>query len=298
MAKGPLYVTLCYVFWGLLPIFWKTLDSLNPLYILACRIFWSLLFCAALLLLRRRWAELKPLLRDRRLLGKLALCSVLITVNWGSYIWAVNSDHIIDASLAYYLEPILVIFIGALCFREQLTRLHWGSVILAALGVIVPIAYYGQFPFIALSIAVTFAVYGAIKKTVAIDSTLSIFLETLIMSPLALGFIIYMETQQLGALAALSGWQYLLLPLSGIVTSVPLILFSQGIKSTPYNLSGILMYINPTIELLVGVLLYHEQFTIVQAVTFAFVGPAVIIYLLANRRLGKTAALDEARARR
>ena len=283
MSKGPLYVTLCYVFWGLLPIFWKTLNSLNSLYVLASRIFWSLLFCTIILLARKNWGQLKTVFQDKKQLLKIAICAILITINWGSYIWAVNANHIIDASLAYYMEPIIVIFFGAVIFKERLTKLHWGSVALAALGVIVPIIYYGEFPFIALVIAVTFAVYGALKKTINIDGLLSIFMETLIMAPLALGFIIYMETRQLGALAILDGWQYLLLPLSGVVTSIPLILFSHGIKETPYNLSGILMYINPTIELLVGVLLFHEQFTAVQGVTFGFVWIAIIVYLVANR---------------
>lgn len=290
MSRGPIYVTICYILWGLLPIFWKALGSLDSFYILASRIFWSLLFCALVMLLRKNWGQIKPVFHNKKLLGSIAICGVLITINWGSYIWAVNANHIIDASLAYYMEPIIVVFIGAVVFKEKLAKLQWVSVALAALGVLIPIIYYGEFPFIALVIAGTFAIYGAIKKTIAISSMASILMETLVMSPVALTFIIYMESQQLGAIGALQGWQYLLLPLSGVVTSVPLILFSHGIKETPYNLSGILMYINPTIELLVGTLLFHEQFTAVEGVTFGFVWAAIIIYLLANYLQAKKAA--------
>lgn len=296
MSRGPVYVTICYILWGLLPIFWKALGSLDSFYILASRIFWSLLFCALVMLLRKNWGQIKPVFHNKKLLGTIAICSVLITINWGSYIWAVNANHIIDASLAYYMEPIIVVFIGAVVFKEKLAKLQWVSVVLAALGVLIPIIYYGEFPFIALVIAGTFAIYGAIKKTIAISSMASILLETLVMSPVALAFIIYMESQQLGAIGVLQGWQYLLLPLSGVVTSVPLILFSHGIKETPYNLSGILMYINPTIELLVGTLLFHEQFTAVEVVTFGFVWAAIIIYLLANHLQAKKAARHQPEA--
>ena len=296
MSRGPVYVTICYILWGLLPIFWKALGSLDSFYILASRIFWSLLFCALVMLLRKNWGQIKPVFHNKKLLGTIAICSVLITINWGSYIWAVNANHIIDASLAYYMEPIIVVFIGAVVFKEKLAKLQWVSVVLAALGVLIPIIYYGEFPFIALVIAGTFAIYGAIKKTIAIGSMASILLETLVMSPVALAFIIYMESQQLGAIGVLQDWQYLLLPLSGVVTSVPLILFSHGIKETPYNLSGILMYINPTIELLVGTLLFHEQFTAVEVVTFGFVWAAIIIYLLANHLQAKKAARHQPEA--
>ena len=294
MAKGPLYVTACYILWGLLPIFWKTLNSLDSLYILASRIVWSLLFCALILLVRQGWGQLKAVWGNKKLLGSLAICGVLIAVNWGSYIGAVNSNHILDASLAYYLEPIIVIFIGAIVFKEKLTKLQWVSVALAALGVIVPVIYYGNFPLIALVIAGSFAIYGALKKSLDIDSMMSILLETRVMAPLALAFLIYMEIQHQGALATLSGWQYLLLPLTGVVTSVPLILFAKGIKDTPYHLSGILMYINPTLELVVGVVLFQEQFTAVQGVTFGFVWAAIIIYMIAGRfQAGKVANANQ-----
>ena len=280
MNKGPLYVTGCYVLWGLLPIFWKALSSLNPIYILACRIFWSLIFCAVIITINHDWDKIKTIFTNKKQLLTIVICSLLITFNWGSYIWAVNSNHILDSSLAYYMEPIVVIFIGAMFFKERLSRLQWLSVAFAALGVIIPIVYYGEFPFIALAMAGCFAIYGALKKNLSINSTVSIFMETLFTTPLAIVFIIYMEIQGQGALATLSGWQNLLLPLSGIVTSIPLILFAKGLQTTSYNLSGILMYINPTMEMLVGMLIYQERFTSVQTLTFAFVWCAVIIYLI------------------
>ena len=255
MKRGPLYVLTCYILWGVLPVFWKLLAAVDSLYVLAGRIVWSLVFISAILAVRRGFGAVRAVLGDRRELGRLALAGIFVCVNWGSYIWAVNSGHMLDASLAYYMNPILAILLGTVVFRERLTGLQWLSVAVTFTGLVITILRYRQIPWVALIIGGSFAVYGAIKKGVHVDAGVSVFFETLVLSPFALVFMAAAEVRGAGAVGVLHGWQWLLLPAAGVVTTVPLLFFAKGIKSTPMTLSGILMYINPTLQLLVSVLL-------------------------------------------
>lgn len=282
MKKGPLYVTLCYVLWGVLPVFWKLFGEVNSFYILACRVFFSLIFCFLLVVLLGKLDALRALFHDKKQCLLLCVCGIVITVNWGSFIYAVSSGNVMESSLAYYMNPIIAIVIGFVVFRERLTKLQWFAVLLAFIGIMVPLVSYGKIPWLALILGFTMAIYSAMKKYVTVDSEISIFMETLFMSPFALIYIIFCESTGTGAGGILHGVQWLLLPAAGIVTSVPLALLSFGIKTTPLSLSGILMYINPTLQLLVSVLLFHEKFTIINAITFAFVWVALILFVYGN----------------
>lgn len=282
MERGPLYVLACYVLWGVLPVFWKLLAAVDSLYVLAGRIVWSLVFISVILAARRGFGAVRAVLGDRRELGRLALAGVFVCVNWGSYIWAVNSGHMLDASLAYYMNPILAILLGTAVFRERLTGLQWLSVAVTFTGLVITILRYRQIPWVALVIGGSFAVYGAIKKGVHVDAGVSVFFETLVLSPAALVFMAAAEVRGAGAVGVLHGWQWLLLPAAGVVTTVPLLFFAKGIKSTPMTLSGILMYINPTLQLLLSVLLYREEFTTTHAILFGFVWSGLGLYLLSS----------------
>lgn len=279
ISRSALYVLLCYILWGMLPIYWKQLAAVNSLYILASRITFSMVFCGLLLLLYKQWDKVKALRQDRKQLKLLAWGSILITINWGSYIFAVNSGHILDASLAYYLNPILVIILGAIFYRERLNHWQMVAAMLSAVGVLYSIFSYGKIPVFALVIGGSFALYGAVKKQVVVSSMVSTFMETALVFPLFLLIMVVLEVQGNGSIGHLTGWQYLLIPLAGVVTSVPLLVYAKGIQHTSLALSGILMYVNPTIQLLIGVFLYHEPFTQAQAVTFIFVWIAVLIFL-------------------
>ena len=282
MKRGPLYVLTCYILWGVLPVFWKLLAAVDSLYVLAGRIVWSLVFISAILAVRRGFGAVRAVLGDRRELGRLALAGIFVCVNWGSYIWAVNSGHMLDASLAYYMNPILAILLGTVVFRERLTGLQWLSVAVTFTGLVITILRYRQIPWVALIIGGSFAVYGAIKKGVHVDAGVSVFFETLVLSPFALVFMAAAEVRDAGAVGVLHGWQWLLLPAAGVVTTVPLLFFAKGIKSTPMTLSGILMYINPTLQLLLSVLLYQEEFTTTHAILFGFVWSGLALYLLSS----------------
>ena len=281
--KGPLCVLACYVIWGLLPVFWKLLDQVDSLYVLASRIVWSMAFTGVVLLFRRdRFAGVRAAFRDRKERGLLAAAGCVICINWGVYIWAVANGHMIDSSLAYYMNPILAILLGTVVFRERLTRLQWLAVAVTFTGLVITVIRYRQIPWIALVIGGSFAVYGALKKRVRSDAAVSNFVETLTLAPFALLLIFWMEAHGTGAAGVLSGWQWLLLPVSGVVTTVPLMFFASGMKTTPMTLSGILMYVNPTMQLLLSVALYDEAFTTTHAILFGFVWTGLILYLISG----------------
>lgn len=280
--KGPWLVFLCYLLWGILPVYWKLLVTVDSYMILANRVVWSLVFAVILLALLRQMNALKQALKDRRLMRVLLITGVLIVVNWGSYIIAVNTDHVIDASLAYYLNPLMSILIGCFFFKEQLTGLQKLAVVLAAVGVLYAVISYGVVPWLALIIGGSFAAYGAIKKTVSIDGITSLAIECLWMlvpSLIMLGWL-FANGQTAASGAAITWWQWLLLPTTGIITGAPLVIFAKGIQTTSYSLSGILMYINPTLQLLCGIFLFHEAFTRTYAVMFAFVWAGVALYII------------------
>lgn len=280
--KGPWLVFLCYLLWGILPVYWKLLVTVDSYMILANRVVWSLVFAVILLALLRQMNALKQALKDRRLMRILLITGVLIVVNWGSYIIAVNTDHVIDASLAYYLNPLMSILIGCFFFKEQLTGLQKLAVVLAAVGVLYAVISYGVVPWLALIIGGSFAAYGAIKKTVSIDGITSLAIECLWMlvpSLIMLGWL-FANGQTAASGTTITCWQWLLLPTTGIITGAPLVIFAKGIQTTSYSLSGILMYVNPTLQLLCGVFLFHEAFTSIYAVMFAFVWAGVALYII------------------
>jgi len=280
--KGPLYVLVCYASWGVMPIFWKTLTQVDPFYVLAARIFWSMVFMAVLLGVQHRFHAVRAVMGNRAEMKTLIWAGIFLCFNWGFYIWAVANGRMLDGSLAYYMNPILAVLVGTIVFREKLTKLQWLSVLVTFTGLAVVVVRSGQFPWLALLIGAFFTVYGAIKKNVVVDAGLSVLLETLCLSPLALGLMIVAELRGNGAAGVLYGTQWLLLPLSGILTTIPLLAFSKGIKTTPMALSGVLMYINPTTQFLISVWLYHEEFTTTYKILFGFVWAGLILYLLSS----------------
>lgn len=279
MNKDTFNVLGCYVLWGLLPVFWKLLAGVNSAYVLAQRIVFSCLFCFAVILIKKNGGELKNILRDKKQRRLYLACGLLISANWGVYILTVTTGRILEASLAYYMNPLFSILIGALIFKERLSGVQWLSVALAFVGVMYSVVLYGSVPYLAIIIGLTFALYGAIKKGIKAESEVSICMETVSVLPLALIFIVYAQLSGFTTFASLSVKEMLLLVLTGAITSVPLMLFASGIKRTSITVSGILMYINPTLQLLLGVFVYNEEFTKANAVTFAFVWLAVILFV-------------------
>lgn len=283
MNTGALYVLGCYAAWGILPVFWKMLGEVNSVYVLASRILWSLVMMIVLLSVRREWSGVRSVIRARREWRRLAVAGALVTVNWGMYIWAVNSSHIIDASLAYYMMNPMSVLLGTVLFHEKLTKLQWFATSLTVAGIVIAAARFGVFPWVALVIGGSFTLYSAVKKKVGTNANVSIFFETATVAPLALIWVIAAEIGGTGAGGVLHGAQWLLIPLSGVVTTIPLMLFAVGIRTTPISLAGVLMYLNPTAQLLLGVLVYHEEFNATHGILFGFVWTSLIIFLISDR---------------
>ena len=289
--KGTLMVLASYVLWGVLTVFWKLLADVDSFYVLCCRIVFSLVVSALLLPLTGGRDEVKRVLRDRQLLLRMLACGLLISFNWGVLIYCVSAGRVLDTSLAYYINPLLAILLGFLIFRERLTAAQWVSVAIAAAGVAAPMVMAGQFPWLALLCGLSFALYGAVKKHANIPGGVSTFVETLLVAPAALVAAVVMELNG-GPISTgvLSGWRLLLLPAAGLATFLPVFLYSGGIRSTPMGLSGVLMYINPTLQLLIGLLLFNETMSSSMLVTFACVWAATGIYLVSGAIQRKKAA--------
>lgn len=279
--RGPLYILVGYTIWGLLPIFWKLLESVDSMYVLGSRIVWSVVLMAIILTVQRKGSQVRE--AARRELLPLTLAGIFVCINWGAYIWAVTHERVLDASLAYYMNPIVSILLAAIVFKERLTKLQWLSVAVTFAGVVITVIRYGQIPWLALTMAVAFGIYGAFKKGVRAESAVSVFFEALVLAPLAVAYLVFLEVRGAGAIGVLHGWQWILLPMAGVVTAVPLLLYAKGLKTTPLSLSGILMYISPTIQLLLSVWLYGEEFTTTHAILFGFVWSGLVLYLVSGR---------------
>lgn len=279
MKKGPLYVLFCYILWGILPVFWKQLQGVNSFYVLASRVVWSFVFCAGIILYKKEKKKIINTLKDPKMLKKLLLAGIMVTINWGFYIIAIHQNHILEASLAYYMNPILSVLIGFFIFKEKLSKQQWLSVIIAAIGVGYSILMYGKVPTFALIIGISFSIYGATKKKIDLESEVSLFIETMLILPFALIAMVWLKSQGSVGVENLKGLSILYIPLSGAITSIPLLFFAEGIKTTSLTSSGLLMYVNPTLQLLIGVFIYGEKFTRVNAITFIFVWIALIVYI-------------------
>lgn len=268
---GSLAVAVAYACWGLLTIFWNMLAAVNSVYVLAQRIVWSMVFMAVYMCVLGKWHEILSILRDKKKMSTCFICGVLITINWGVYIYAVNSGHVLDASMGYFIEPVLVGLMGLLVFREKPSNMEKITFICAIAGLAYMIVSARTFPLLAIVIAGSFAVYGAVKKRLEITPHASLFLETLCMTPFALLAAVCMEVRGIGAIGALHGVQFLLLPACGVITSVPLLLFNTGVREIPYYISGILMYINPTLQFLTGLMYFHEKLDTDRLIAFIII---------------------------
>jgi len=277
-----------YIMWGFLPLYWKLLDQIPAMEILAHRILWSLVFVTiALLLLVKKdviWTEMKSLFSSKKSFLVMLSASLLISANWVIYIWAVNSDHIIEASLGYYMNPLISVLLGVIILKEKLSNWQIISFILAAIGVMILTVHFGKFPWVSISLALSFAVYGLLKKIVSFSALLSLAFETLFVTPIALIYILMLQFEGQGALGTISLSTTLLLIGAGIATAFPLYLFAQGAKSIPLSMIGFLQYIAPSISLMIGVLLYKEPFTMIHMITFFFIWTALAIFSIAKTK--------------
>lgn len=278
MNAGIAYAVFAYVLWGVFPVYFKALQHVPAAEILAHRMVWSLVFVAAVLALRRRRDWLADVLARPALVGRFAGTAALVTVNWGVYIWAVNAGRVVDASLGYFINPLVNVAIGAIVLHERLRPAQWTAVAFAATGVAWLTWHAGAPPWIGLTLAFSFAAYGLLRKTASLGAAEGLALETALLAPLALAYLAWLGAADRSAFCDGSAATRWLLAAAGPVTALPLLAFAAGARRIPFSMLGLLQYIAPTLQLLLGVWLYREPFEPGKALGFAAIWVALAIY--------------------
>lgn len=278
--RGVMYAASAYATWGIIPIFWKFLEQVGDVgavEIVVHRIVWTLIFALAALAAWQRLPRLGVALKSPKSVLALTVSALLIAVNWGLFIWAVTADRIIDTSLGYYINPLVSFVLGVVWLGERLTRVQLVAIGLAVLGVINQTVAVGFLPWISLALAVSFGVYGLIRKTVPVESLEGLTIEALILAPVSLGYIVYMAAHDQGSFMHQGLGLDLMLVLAGPLTAIPLLLFAAGARLVRLSTMGFLQYLAPSISLLIAVFFYGETFTKAHGVTFALIWSALAL---------------------
>ncbi|MBC7454070.1 MAG: EamA family transporter RarD [Massilia sp.] len=279
MRTGILSALLAFLCWGLFPLYFHALQAVPPTQIMAHRVLWSLLFLAIVLTVRRQWQWLPAVLRQPRVMLSFVASAFLLSTNWLIYIWAVNNGHVIDASLGYFINPLVNIMFGYLLLKERLRPGQWAAIALAALGVAWLSWQAGHMPWIALTLAGSFGAYGLMRKTAALGALEGLSFETMVLFPLALGYVIWLslhgENSFINSGADSTRW---LLLAAGPITAIPLLLFASGARKIPLSVLGLLQYISPTLQFLLGVWIFHEAFSAERMAGFLLIWSALALY--------------------
>ena len=286
LAAGAAAFTI----WGLFPVYLYPLRGVPALQVIAHRIIWSCLFLVAWLLLRGELGDLRATLARPALLARLALTATLISINWLVYVWAVTHSHVVDTSLGYYINPLVNVLLGVIVLRERLNRAQWTAIGLAALAVLYLALLAGRPPWIAGTLAVSFSLYGFVRKVISVEALPGLTTETLLLMPLAVGYLAWCQWAGSGALTTQGAGVAALLIGSGLVTAIPLFLFAYGARLLPYSTVGVLQYIAPSLQLLCGVVLYRESFGPARAAGFALIWAALLIYAVDGLWRARSAA--------
>ena len=278
--RGLLYAISCYVLWGLFPLYWYpiTQTAMPASQILAQRVVWSTVFALMLVIILRQAGPLLQAARTPKLLGVFAISACLLGSNWLIYLWAITNSHVLDASLGYFMSPLFSILLGRIFFNERMNRLQAAAIGIAGLGVLWLVFLYGNVPWIALGLTISFGFYSLVRKLAPLAALPSLALETLCMLPIAVLYLFW-QGQQGSLFLDLSPLNWGLLVGSGIVTSVPLLLFAAGAKRISMTEMGIIQYISPTAQFVTGLLLFHEAFNMQRFIGYALVWLAVVVYV-------------------
>ncbi len=294
MQAGVLYASLAFIWWGLFPLYFRIVTTVPAPQILAHRVLWCLLFLAALLTARRQWGWLRPVLRQPKVLAAFVASALLIGLNWLAYIWAVMQGHVLEASLGYFITPLVNVLLGMTLLHERLRRAQWLALAIAACGVLWLTVQAGRPPWIALTLAVTFGSYGLLRKIAVLGALEGLTLETLLLAPLAvlaLGLTALHGTSSFPATDALTNaWMIAL----GPITAVPLLLFAAGARRLSMATLGIVQYLGPSIQVVVGIWVFGEPFPMVRFIGFACIWLALIVYSLDGWRVSRRAMLSPA----
>jgi chloramphenicol-sensitive protein RarD len=282
---GTWYTIASFFLWGILPVYWKALKEVPAFEILPHRIIWSFVFLSLFNGIKRRWPLIRETYASRTNRLSSLISALIIGANWFIFIWAVNAGHLVEISMGYYINPLLSVLLGMVVLRERLTFWQMAAFVLAVLGVAFMTLQYGRVPWIALSLAGTFGLYGLLRKTSRVGALTGLTAETAILSPLSLSFLFYLMVAGSSAFGKASVSIHLLLIGAGIVTAVPLVWFARGARRIPLSSVGFIQYLAPTCHLLLGVFLYREPFSRVHAISFALIWMALLIFSVSQFRL-------------
>ena len=282
MNKGIWNGLAAYAMWGFFPIYWKLLHEVPALQVIGHRIGWSFILLVVVILLTGQWTEFRSGALAPKVIGIYALAGVLLSINWLIYVWGVNSGFIVETSLGYFINPLISVLLGVIFLRERLRGMQWLAVGLAAAGVIYLTLTYGRPPWIALSLAFSFGIYGLVKKIAPLGSLYGLTLETALVFPLAFIYLAFLQSKGTGAFLHQGALTDILLIGTGVVTSIPLLMFASAARQIPLTMIGVLQYIAPTLQFLIGVFLYHEPFDQSRLIGFSLVWLALIIFWVEN----------------
>ena len=283
MKKGILYGIGAYALWGFFPIYWKFLHSVPALQVIGHRIGWSFILLVAFILVTKQWRDFRSAaLSSAKTVGIYALAGVLLSINWLVYVWGVNQGFIVETSLGYFINPLLSVMLGVIFLRERLRISQWVPVVIAAIGVVYLTFVYGRPPWIALSLAFSFGFYGLVKKLAPLGSLYGLTLETGIVFPAALVYLAVVEFNGTGSFLHDTPLVNLFLIGAGVVTTVPLLMFASAARQIPLTVVGLLQYIAPTLQFLIGVFIYKEPFDRSHLIGFGVVWVALVIFWVEN----------------
>jgi chloramphenicol-sensitive protein RarD len=292
LRRGVFFGIAAYTMWGLFPLYWPLLKPSGAVEILAHRMVWSLVVVVAVLALRRHWAWVKEMVRQPKKLALLTLAAIFVTVNWGTYIYAVNTGHVVESALGYFINPLVNVLFGVVLLRERLRTLQWVAVGFGALAVLVLTLDYGRLPWIALTLAFSFGVYGLVKKKAGVAATESLAVETLVLLLPALAYVGFLQVTGQGTFAQEGAGHALLLVGAGVITAVPLLCFGAAAISVPLSTIGLLQYIAPILQFGCGVLIAKEVMPSSRWIGFSIVWLALAVFTydtLRAARVNRTA---------
>ncbi|MGR5112969.1 EamA family transporter RarD [Vibrio jasicida] len=276
--QGILLAVGAYTMWGIAPIYFKSIAEVSPLEILSHRVFWSFFLLAALLHFGRQWRSVRDIIKNKTKMMCLISTAILVGANWLIFIWAVTSNHMLDASLGYYINPLINVLLGMVFLGERLRKLQWFAVVLAACGVLVQLIVFGSVPVVAIALAMSFGFYGLLRKKVSVEAQTGLFIETLVMLPAASIYLFFIASTPTSNMFE-NPWQLnTLLIAAGVITTLPLLCFTGAATRLKLSTLGFFQYIGPSLMFLLAVLIYGEPFTSDKAITFAFIWGALVIF--------------------
>ncbi len=282
--KGIMFSFIAYILWGTLPLYWALITGINAIETLMIRIILSLIFMLILLPIMKQWTtfknDLHSLIAPPKKLIIIIVAGYVVTLNWGTFIYAIEAGYVLQTSLGYYINPLVSILLAMIFFKERFNRLEWGAILIALTGVLYMTIKIGEFPYISLLLAFSFGIYGLLKKLVPLNALSSITIETIVTTPMALIYIVYMALHSHLSIGLNMSTFWLLF--SGAVTAVPLLSFSAGAIRIPLSLMGFIQYVGPTLIFILGIFVFNEPFNTDQFITFCFIWSGIFIYILSQ----------------